>query len=395
MKRFYWMLLALAGLAAVVTASASLYPSGSSHKDETLAYNPTVSTADKSGTTGQTVKIEQQSSQEDSLLYRLSTKVPDVPTFIDRETLELMQQVAKIKRPDAAKLLIKCLAYNYNPGNQDEDRSEDMMIPAIKLLGDYFGESASPLLYEEGLATSKIWFRDRIALAVRTILPESDVERLKKQALSDVAIQPNAFEFHESLSAEHLDLQLNAPRDRRMAELERAIEEIQKRDEQRIQRLRGIVPQAPTVADRKSVDIMREAAQTKRSEAALLLTKCLAFNFDPLNQNELRSQEMMLPAIQLLKDYFGESVAPLLYQEAIASDKKWYQDRIALAARAILSAKTIGEMNARFSLNKTSNPNARDFAAALANPKLEIKFARPDDKFIEQLRDPSKRKGKR
>lgn len=165
--------------------------------------------------------------------------------------------------------------------------------------------------------------------------------------------------------------------------------------DEKIQRLREIVPQQPTLANRKSIDIMREAAQTRRPEAAVLLTKCLAFNFDPFNQNELRSQEMMLPAIQLLKEFFGEVVAPALYQEAIASDKKWYQDRIALAARAILSAKTIGEMNTKFSLDRTSNPNARNFAAALANPKLEIKFARPDDKFIEQLSDPSKRKGKK
>ena len=234
MKRFYWALLALAGLATAVTAGVALSSSGSSHEAGPLAYMSIVLIADNSDATPeQAVQNDQQRNQENALLFQLSSKVPAVPTYIDRETLELMQQVAKIKRPDAAKLLIKCLAYNYNPGNQDEDRSDDMMIPAIKLLGDYFGELAVPLLYDEGLSTNKSWFRDRIALAVRIILPKSKVEKLQEQALSDVAIRPNAFEFHKSLSAERLDLQLNAPRDKRVAETERIIEETQKRNERR------------------------------------------------------------------------------------------------------------------------------------------------------------------
>lgn len=230
MKKFHWILLAFAGTAIATTAAASLYSSGFS-KLATPANDSTATIARMSvNDIKQPTQTNQQSSAEDSLLKKLSAKVPDIPTFVDAKTLELMQQVAKIKSSDAAKLLIKCLAFNYNPGNQDEDRSEDMMIPAIKLLKDYFGKSAAPLLYEEGLSTTKGWFRDRAALAVRTILPESDVENLKKQALSDVATRPDAFEFYKSLSSEHLDLQLNAPHDRRSAEIERNIE-VKKRNQ--------------------------------------------------------------------------------------------------------------------------------------------------------------------
>lgn len=223
MNKFRWVLLAFAWTAIVTTAGASLYSPGFSK----LVISARLSAND----IAQPTQTNQQSGEAGSLLKRLSAKIPDAPTFIDTETLELMQQVAKIKSPDAAKLLIKCLAFNYNPENQDEDRSEDMMIPAIKLLKEYFGESAAPLLYEEGLSTSKGWFRDRIALAVRTIVPESGVENFKKKALADVALRPAAFEFHQSLSSEHLDLRLNAPHDRRNAEIERSIEEVKKKNQ--------------------------------------------------------------------------------------------------------------------------------------------------------------------
>lgn len=233
MGSFYWILLSFAGIAAAATVGTRSYSSGPS-KDETLADSPAGMISQiGEDTKSQTAKSAKQKSKEDLLLRQLSVKVPDVPTFVDRETVDLMREVAETKRPEAAKLLIKCLAYNYDPFNQDEDRSDDMMIPAIQLLKYFFGESAIPLLYEEALSTDKVWFRDRIALAVSTILPESGVKELKERALSDAGVQPHAFEFYESLSAEHLDLQFNAPRDRRMAEIERNIEEMQKRNERR------------------------------------------------------------------------------------------------------------------------------------------------------------------
>jgi hypothetical protein len=155
-------------------------------------------------------------------------------------------------------------------------------------------------------------------------------------------------------------------------------------DVQKVQLLRSIIPSAPAVADRQTVDIMREAAQTRRDEALPLLIKALAFNLDPTNRNESMTPEMLLPAIQLIKENYGEKAAPLLYGEAATSTEKWYRNRIALAVRAILQPETIRDMNAKL-LGDASGSG--DFAAALRADKIDLYLARPDSQNLENKLD--------
>lgn len=159
----------------------------------------------------------------------------------------------------------------------------------------------------------------------------------------------------------------------------------------KIKHLQEIVPKVPAVINGEALDLMYQAAKTKRLDAAMLLIKCLAFNFDPTISNEERRQDMMIPAIQLLKDHFGETVAPLLYAEAIASDQKWFRDRSALAARTILSPEVILKMNNIFALESTLNPNAKDFAASLIADTIDIHFAIPSEKKLKEVEDAVKK----
>jgi hypothetical protein len=168
-------------------------------------------------------------------------------------------------------------------------------------------------------------------------------------------------------------------------------------ENQKLKRLVAIVPEKPTViSSLDEVKIMREAAETRRVEALPLLVKCLAFNYDPDNSNEIRTKEEMIPAIGIIKEYFGESAGETLYKEAIATNHEWLVERISLAARTILSEETREQLNLRF-LNDAANPKVRNFAASLANENLQIQFARRSndasekiDEKIKQIRENKK-----
>lgn len=183
--------------------------------------------------TAEAGKALARDSKDDLRIQQLSAKIPGEPTFVDRETLDLMREVAQTRSADAATVLVKCLAFNFNPVNQDEDKSVEMMIPAIQLLRDFFGESASTYLYKEGVVTDKKWFRERIVLAIRSILPEQAVQHLKDKTMSEAGLYPNAVMLYQSLTTENLDLQLNAPTDKRLAEVDKSIEAIQKKNKQK------------------------------------------------------------------------------------------------------------------------------------------------------------------
>lgn len=134
-----------------------------------------------------------------------------------------------------------------------------------------------------------------------------------------------------------------------------------------VKNLEKIIPKVPVLADDYALEQMRKAAETKRLDAALLLVKALAFNLDPAGAKEGADVAQLIPAIQVLKDHFGEEVAPLLYAQALASEQKWFRDRIALAVRRILSRGTQQEMETVFSRDLASrNPIMKDFAQSLS-----------------------------
>lgn len=161
-------------------------------------------------------------------------------------------------------------------------------------------------------------------------------------------------------------------------------------DDQKVERLKSIARETPAVANRQVVDIMREAAHTKRDEALPHLIRALVYNFDPDNQNEFRTPEMLLPAVQLLKENYGEKAVPALYREAVNSNQKWYSNRIAIAVRAILSPADIQIANGKY-LRSASAP---DFLAALTTEKVELFLAHSNGRNSEKLEEIRKAKQK-
>lgn len=154
-------------------------------------------------------------------------------------------------------------------------------------------------------------------------------------------------------------------------------------DDEKIERLRRIVPGKPKiVADPSIPKTMWEAAETRQPEALNLLIDSLAFNFDPDNTNEKNEQAEMIPAIAVIKDYFGESASTALYQRGITTEKEWLTERIALAIRVILPNSTTDEL-ARRAAHDLTRPRARKFSELLLNPNLKVRLARRQDEFEE------------
>lgn len=167
----------------------------------------------------------------------------------------------------------------------------------------------------------------------------------------------------------------------------------------KLRKLAAIIPQKPTIIDNAEVvRIMRQAAETRQDEALSLLIKSLAFNYDPDASNERKTIEELIPAIGIIREYFGEKSGEALYQEAVSSNEKWLRDRIALVVRVILSEEKREYLNARF-FDASSNLTANDFARSLVDKNLQIQLARREDNVIrgiddkiKQLRDNKKPK---
>lgn len=102
-------------------------------------------------------------------LAKLESLLPDRPAIATREAVELMTAAAQTGRLDAARLLIRGLAFNHDPDSSNETRSLPEMIPAVVLLERHYGEDVVPLLVFAGATTEQAWLRPRIALAIREI----------------------------------------------------------------------------------------------------------------------------------------------------------------------------------------------------------------------------------
>lgn len=160
-----------------------------------------------------------------------------------------------------------------------------------------------------------------------------------------------------------------------------------------VARLEGLCaqpPQAAAEADRETVALMHAAAQSRRPEVALILVRCLSFNLSPDAADESLSLAEKIPAIGLLKEFFGEASAAPLYEEGGATEQKWYRDRIALAARTVLSPEKVEEMNGRV-LAAASSPRAHEFVATVASGRFDIKLAGRDDEKLKSIRDAADR----
>lgn len=130
------------------------------------------------------------------------------------------------------------------------------------------------------------------------------------------------------------------------------------------------------------VKIMEDAASTKRFDAAILLIDGLKYNYSPLASNEARKQEDLVPAIGILKRYYGSEVCPLLLFRGVTSTNHVLIERCALALRTILTTKEVNIYKEAFFTSKSNQTNFQIFGKLLTQKDFKIKIETCDDKNI-------------
>lgn len=149
--------------------------------------------------------------------------------------------------------------------------------------------------------------------------------------------------------------------------------------DEKIDRLRSILPLKPTVVgDVDVLRIMREAGETKLPVALNLLIDSLAFNYDPDNRNENDKQSEMIPAIAMIKEYFGERALEVLYKRGVSTEKDWLADRVALTIRTNFPSTLLDDFASR-SEPDPNNARSRYFLVALTKSKLQVILASRQD----------------
>lgn len=172
-------------------------------------------------------------AQADVKIQQLKAVIPGAPAVADRPTLLLMSEVAVAKRPEAAAVLVKALAFNLDPDSSDELRSLPDMIPAISLLKHSFGESVAPTLYEEAIGSERKWYRDRIALAVRSILAPKTIKEMNARFGVDTSNEPRVRDFKASLAAKDLRVRLARRGEDSSRRVGEAIERIRRQNQKK------------------------------------------------------------------------------------------------------------------------------------------------------------------
>ena len=102
---------------------------------------------------------------------------------------------------------------------------------------------------------------------------------------------------------------------------------------------------------------MNKCAESGRFDCANLLIRYLAATDEPYPMhiiNRRLSDEEKLPAIYRLRQ-FGDDICPLLYYEALATDKQWYRIRLIFAIKNICSVNKIDEMKKMISMRDSKN----------------------------------------
>jgi hypothetical protein len=132
------------------------------------------------------------------------------------------------------------------------------------------------------------------------------------------------------------------------------------------------IPSEPSLPTPEIVRLIHEVGATKRLDAASLLVRALAFGFSPIGQNESRSPFGSLPAAEVLKSNFGSKALPLLMFSGVNAKEAWLQVRIALVIRETATAEEVRAARDAFSIEESKSPVARQFAARLAEPEVNL-----------------------
>jgi hypothetical protein len=121
--------------------------------------------------------------------------------------------------------------------------------------------------------------------------------------------------------------------------------------------------------------ILQEAAETKSAEALPLLIKCLGYNHDPDSYKLIAGQANFVTVISYMRRPYGDSAGDALFTEALATDKEWLRERIALAVKTNLSSAAIMRLKRKFHLQLNNSQNGIVFMQALENEYLLVKLA--------------------
>jgi|SRR5579859_1296757 len=175
--------------------------------------------------------VVSQEISDNQKIKQLENLVPAEPTVIDGSTKVLMQEVAKTQRVDAALILVRCLGFNDDP-EWGHPRSAQELIPAIQLLKLHYGKTVAPIIYVEALRSDHPWFRDRAALAVRSMLSQSEIHKMDQLFSLDSNKSANAQAFISSLSSNAPDVELATYSSKTLKEVGRHLEEIHNKKKQ-------------------------------------------------------------------------------------------------------------------------------------------------------------------
>ena len=149
--------------------------------------------------------------------------------------------------------------------------------------------------------------------------------------------------------------------------------ESSKKNNELINELTHIIPDKPTyIANIEQIEILKKSGATKRIDCAYLLIKALAFSFDPNQSDETYSKIDMFPAIIVIRENYGDSIAPILFSVGIETEKEWLRKRIAFTIKKVCSKSKVIEMIQVFSLEDSKNNNSGILLALLSEESIDI-----------------------
>ena len=138
------------------------------------------------------------------------------------------------------------------------------------------------------------------------------------------------------------------------------------------------IPNLQQIPTKDDLQLMQLVAGTRKLDAAVLLIKCLAFNIAPRSSKQKgASATDRLPAVRLLRKYFGAQVCPLLIAEALRTSNTWLKNRCAAAIQEIASKDQVDELQRTFSLEPSADAAEGDFGKLLDSKNLDLEVPTP------------------
>jgi hypothetical protein len=189
------------------------------------------------------VRAEAQAtaSKVETALARLEEKSPRDPLASPTpEIKQLIQEVGATKRLDAALILVRALAFSMNPIGQGESFSPFGSMPAAQALKANFGSQVLPILMYQGLTTKEAWMQTRLALTIRSIGTQEEIQRLNQVFSTAETRDPLAKQFVAKLTQPVLSF-ADDPALSQFDQIDKMIEELRK-----AQRKAGDKPKPPT-----------------------------------------------------------------------------------------------------------------------------------------------------